>query len=86
MNRKGDNKINWMQKFYQWLSYAVILTIIVIGAGILTKIFLPDPYPLTILPRWALGGIILGYGIARGIMIYLKGRKTRHSDATFGDI
>jgi hypothetical protein len=47
---------------------------------------LPDPYPLTILPRWALGGIILGYGMARGIMIYLKGRKTRHSDATFGDI
>lgn len=79
----GENKTNWSGKVYRWLSYLVALSFIVIGSGILTKLLLPDPIPLTATQRWVMGAIILGYGIARTIAIYLKGKQAKKIDAEF---
>jgi hypothetical protein len=83
MKGMGKNKTNWFGEVYRWLSYLVALSFIVIGGGILTKLLLPDPFPLTATQRWVMGLIILGYGIARTIAIYLKGKKAKKTDAEF---
>lgn len=83
MNGMGDYKTEWFRKFYKWLTYLVVASFIVIGSGILLKVLLPDPYPITPTQRWVMGGVILAYGIARIISLYVKSKKERNSEATF---
>ena len=83
MKGMGANRKNWFGDVYRWLSYLVAASFIVIGGGILTRLLLPDPFPLTATQRWVMGAIILGYGIARIIAIYLKGKKAKKIDAEF---
>ncbi len=76
-----EEKTGWFGKFYGWLSYLVALTFLVLGSGILLKILLPEPFPLTVTQRWVLGGIILVYGIARIVSLYVKGKKEKNKEA-----
>jgi len=80
-----ENKIGWFGKFYSLLAYLVALTFIILGSGILLKILLPEPFPLSLTQRWVLGGIILAYGIARVISIYVKSKKKKEEAATINN-
>ncbi|MCD6162339.1 MAG: hypothetical protein J7K40_07995 [candidate division Zixibacteria bacterium] len=74
MRDTNNQEESLVRKAYRWLSYIVASMFIVMGIGILTKILLPGPF-LTYMQRLILGGVILVYGIARLIMLYVKGRK-----------
>jgi hypothetical protein len=83
MKGKGEKRTDLFGKIYRWLSYLVALSFIIIGGGILIKLLLPDPFPLTATQRWVMGLVILGYGIARTIAIFLKYKKAGKNNDDF---
>jgi len=77
MKKIGDTETRTGRTIYRWLSYLVAVTFILMGIGILTKILLSEPFLIHSSQRLILGGVILVYGTARLITLYLKGRKDR---------
>ena len=82
MKEMENSKTGWFGKFYKLLTFLVALSFIVLGAGILLKLLLPEPIPLSQTQRWIMGGIILAYGIARTLTLYRKAKKERQKEAT----
>jgi hypothetical protein len=80
MERRG---VAWFQRFYKWLSLLLAISFVVIGSGILLKLLLPEPLPISGIARWVMGGLILAYGIARLIVIYVKSKREKETNATF---
>ena len=81
-----DNRDNIGARVIRWLTYLLALTFIAVGVGILTKVLLPEPLLAIGYQRWLLGGVILVYGSARLVSIYLKARsatKNRRSEGIF---
>ena len=74
---ENENKPEIGRRIYQWLSYLVVVIIVLIGIGILTKILLPEPFLAQQTQRLAIGGITLAYGIARIVIMILKQRKRK---------
>jgi hypothetical protein len=77
MEERNNDKVRIGRRVYRGLSYLVAFTFILIGAGILTGMLLPEPYLSRGLQRLIMGGVILIYGAARMLTIYLKGRKEK---------
>lgn len=75
MRNTSNQEENFGRKAYRWLSYIAASMFVVIGIGILSKIFLPESILISFSKRLILGGVILAYGIARLIMLYVKGKR-----------
>ena len=80
MRKMGDTKRRTGRTIYRWLSYLVAVTFILMGIGILTKILLSEPFLIRSSQRLILGGIILVYGTARLISIYLKSKREKFKE------
>lgn len=78
MRDTNNQEKSFVQKAYRWLSYLVASMFIVMGIGILTKILLPEPILISFSTRLILGCVILAYGIARLIMLYVKGKRQKN--------
>lgn len=78
-----NNKAELIRKILRWFSYVMAILFVVMGTGIITGLLLPGHFPITSKKRLIFGGIILLYGIARIIILYLKVKKERASVETF---
>jgi len=80
MKNMNETETRTGRSIYRWLSYLVAVTFILMGIGILTKILLPEPFLMRSSQRLIMGGIILVYGIARLITLYLKRKRDRFEE------
>ena len=72
-----NNRAELIRKTLRWFSYVMASLFIVVGTGILTGLLLPGHFPITSKKRLIFGGIILLYGIARMITLFLKRKKEK---------
>lgn len=78
-----NNRAELIRKILRWSSYVMAILFIILGTGVITGLLLPESLPITPKKRLIFGGIILLYGIARIITLYLRVRKDKVSIETF---
>lgn len=75
--RKARKSTELFNRFYKAVALILACAFIVIGAGMLIGIILPDSYLLTGSRRLLFGGFILIYGLVRFYMLVLRRKKDK---------
>jgi hypothetical protein len=72
---KDDNPKRWDQIIYRWFSYLVLILIVLTGVGLLSGLLMSNTTAMSSTQRLVIGGIVLIYGLARLVSVYVKARK-----------
>lgn len=85
IDRKRRTKTDLFNSLYRVIALFLAGGFVIIGAGVLLGLILPNSYLLTGSLRFVFGGFILIYGLARIYMIVFRRKKGRKVESQSED-